>query len=184
MRIDLSPLFAGKTAKIPFRFDFILPEELFDVTFPDPIRVEGEVTDSAGFRLLRLKAAVPYVTRCARCLDEIRGKIEVPLERSVSDGRDLVEKDSDEYLIAENGSIELEEVLTEQILLEFPPKFLCKEDCKGLCPKCGINLNRETCSCDLSEPDPRFRVLREWLAAREKEEPGENDSNDSDNTHS
>ena len=66
-------------------------------------------------------------------------------------------------IISKDGYIDADEALTEQILLELPLKHLCKEDCKGLCPKCGTDLNKGSCCCDTSDPDPRFDVLRKLL---------------------
>ena len=72
-------------------------------------------------------------------------------------------EDNDDYIISNDGYIDADEALTEQILLELPLKHLCKEDCKGLCPKCGTDLNKSTCNCETKEPDPRFDVLRKLL---------------------
>jgi uncharacterized protein len=55
----------------------------------------------------------------------------------------------------------LEDVLREQVLLAVPLKAICREDCKGLCPQCGKNLNLETCSCDNAITDPRWGALKD-----------------------
>lgn len=64
--------------------------------------------------------------------------------------------------------IDLGEVVREQLYLALPMKPLCREDCKGLCPVCGVNRNRETCTCQQEWVDPRMAALKEWKTRNEK----------------
>jgi uncharacterized protein len=64
--------------------------------------------------------------------------------------------------------IDLGEVVREQLYLALPMKPLCREDCKGLCPVCGANRNRETCTCQQEWVDPRMAALKEWIVRKEK----------------
>jgi uncharacterized protein len=91
----------------------------------------------------------------------------------VDDG-DLSETDEsdvdDEVLgIAEyrDDKIDLREVVREQLYLALPMKPLCREDCKGLCPVCGVNRNRETCTCQQEWVDPRRAALKQWKTRNE-----------------
>ena len=59
----------------------------------------------------------------------------------------------------ENGGLALEDVLREQVLLSLPARTLCQPDCKGLCPRCGVNRNETACSCDQGPSDPRWEAL-------------------------
>ena len=68
----------------------------------------------------------------------------------------------------ENGyryysDLDLDELLTEDLLLDVPSKFLCSPDCKGLCPSCGKNLNHGDCDCQQDTVDPRLAILKELL---------------------
>jgi len=105
---------------------------------------------------------------CARCLEAV----EIPVARSF----DLLyrpmvaEKGSDEVAIHEadteigyyaDDSMELEDSLREQVLLAVPIKSLCRYDCKGLCPTCGVNRNQQGCDCNQASPDPRWGALGE-----------------------
>lgn len=105
---------------------------------------------------------------CARCLD--------PVVHDVSRGFDLiyrplgVDKRADEVAITEaeteigyyqGEGLLLEDALREQVLLATPVRALCREDCKGLCPHCGRNLNLEQCSCEQHLSDPRWDALNE-----------------------
>ena len=170
MKIDMTPMLSGKTDLIPLDYAFDLEEEIYGVRFPRPIRVKGEIKNSAGYMELRLTAEIEYQTDCARCLKEIDGVLPLEFCRGVADEETLVSEDNDDYILLEDGQLDIDRPLTEQILLEFPPKFLCKEDCKGLCPKCGIDLNESECSCVLKEPDPRFKVLLDYLEQHKDDE--------------
>src|SRR5919112_562701 len=59
----------------------------------------------------------------------------------------------------EGDAVDLDEIVREQTLLALPSRHLCREDCKGLCQKCGANLNENQCSCEQGETDPRWAAL-------------------------
>lgn len=76
----------------------------------------------------------------------------------------MEEEDNDDYiLVDESFKLDLDELLRSDILLELPYKYLCREDCKGLCPSCGKNLNEGPCSCNLHQVDPRLEVLKKLI---------------------
>ncbi len=80
---------------------------------------------------------------------------------SLSKDEDDIDEQPDDYYETYSGEkIDLSEFLKEQIVLSLPYKLLCKEDCKGLCPKCGTNLNIEKCNCKNNWEDSKFAVLR------------------------
>jgi uncharacterized protein len=66
----------------------------------------------------------------------------------------------------EGDAVDLDELVREQILLGLPSRRLCREECKGLCPKCGADLNAGDCSCEQGEADPRWSALAEWKDKR------------------
>ena len=70
--------------------------------------------------------------------------------------------DYDDYIVVENNVLDLDELVNEECQLFLPAKMLCKEDCKGLCQKCGKNLNYEKCEC-AKEIDPRLAALSDLL---------------------
>jgi uncharacterized protein len=103
---------------------------------------------------------------CARCLDPV----EIPLDadfdlifRPAEADADLPERSmtapETEIGYYQGDSLALEDVLREQVLLSLPVRTLCKPDCKGLCPRCGVNRNRQACSCDAGPSDPRWEAL-------------------------
>lgn len=78
------------------------------------------------------------------------------MDRTVSHTvvREVNGEDDETFLVAENGCIELEELATNDILPELPQRYLCREDCRGLCPTCGKNLNEGPCGCREDSGDP------------------------------
>lgn len=76
----------------------------------------------------------------------------------------LSEESGDDYIEAPDYKLDSDALLRDDILLELPSKLLCKETCKGLCPKCGKNLNEGSCGCVLAEADPRLAALRRLLS--------------------
>ena len=117
--------------------------------------------------------SVDYVAQCARCLAPVTGEFTLDLEKTVAP-RDLLgdldEDKLDEFAFIEDGFLDMDEQLREELEMEFPMRFLCKEDCKGLCSKCGKNLNEGECDCDHTDFDPRMEPLRKLLEQMKKEE--------------
>lgn len=114
------------------------------VAFQD-IRAEGEYL-STGDQHVSLKAKVTAKaeTRCSRCLEPVT----IPIAANVDADFDRQPDPEDPDLYSfEASTIELTDAVRDALLLELPLRILCSEDCKGLCPVCGINLNKGTCTC-------------------------------------
>ena len=67
--------------------------------------------------------------------------------------------EADSYM--EDGELDVDRLIYNEILVNWPAKVLCKPDCKGICPKCGTNLNLETCDCEPGELDPRMAAFQD-----------------------
>ena len=166
MTFDVKPLLRGEVNCI--KLDYTLPVELAGVRFEEDARVVGEIIDRAGYMRLSLKLSVPYVAECARCLDEVRGFFEEDFERTVvtkgSVSDEELDENIDEYAVLnENGELNVDEEVAETIILTFPKKLLCSEDCQGLCPKCGKRKKDGDCVCVTKEIDPRLAILQKLL---------------------
>ncbi len=103
---------------------------------------------------------------CARCLDPVehtlKGDYDVlfrPIGVDSDDREHAIGTSETEIGYYENGSVLLEDVLREQVLLSLPARTLCREDCKGICPRCGANGNNDPCSCEELPADPRWSAL-------------------------
>ncbi len=168
MILDLRPLLRGETNKIDI--DYLLtPEPLDGVTFESDVHVMGSITDRAGLIELVVRCSVPYHGECARCLDSVSGVHSLDFVRVVSSERSAKEETGedgvydDDYLIPCDGRLDVDSELREELLLSFPQRLLCDEDCPGLCPKCGKPKRLGSCSCSTKEIDPRLAVLKQLL---------------------
>ena len=172
MKLDLRPLLAGDKL-LSFEYELSLdidPEDtssfLYGVSFPSPMKVVGDITNTAGYMRMALKMSVDYSAVCARCLSPVSGKFSLDLEKTVAPKNllgDISEDRLDDYAIIEDGFLDMDEQLIAQLEMEFPARFLCREDCKGLCQRCGKNLNDGECGCTDDEIDPRLAPLKKLL---------------------
>jgi uncharacterized protein len=119
------------------------------------IRLNGEV---------RIALELP----CARCLDPVVEKVDRKFDLlyrplGVDSGREELSVTGAEAEIGyyQGEGLLLEDALREQVLLALPLKVVCREDCKGLCPHCGKNLNLEPCSCAEPVEEPRWAALKD-----------------------
>jgi uncharacterized protein len=117
---------------------------------------------------LRGRLSTGLELQCARCLEPVRQDVSREFELlyrplGADAGRDELSVTAAEAEIGyyQGEGILLEDVLREQVLLALPLKVTCREDCKGLCPHCGKNLNEEQCSCNVPMEDPRWAALKE-----------------------
>lgn len=177
MKLDLRPLLAGERL-LTFDYELSLdidPEDttsfLYGVSFPSPMKVAGDITNTAGYMRMSLEVSVDYNAECARCLSPVNGKFSLDLEKTVAPRSlllDLDEDKLDDYAIIEDGFLDMDEQLRAQLEMEFPVRFLCHEDCKGLCQRCGKNLNEGKCDCPEKEIDPRLAPLQKILEKMKK----------------
>lgn len=111
---------------------------------------------------------------CARCLEPVnhalKGEFDLlfrPLGVDSDASERAISTPETEIGYYQDGGLVLEDVVREQVFLSLPARSLCGEDCKGLCPRCGKNLNSESCNCDAAPADPRWSALSD-LASRMK----------------
>lgn len=172
MKLDLRPLLAGdKLLRFDYELSLDIDREdttsfLYGVSFPSPMKVKGEITNTAGYMRMMLSMSVDYVAECARCLTPVSGEFSLNLEKTVAPEKLLVglsEDKLDDYAIIKDGFLDIDEQLLSQLEIEFPIRFLCKDDCRGLCQRCGKNLNEGACDCVEKEIDPRLLPLQKLL---------------------
>ena len=130
--------------------------------FPDPLAVRGEVVNRAGVVMLRYQISGKMPYRCDRCLMQSEKVIDEKYEHCVVQSLENQDLD-DVYLTAPDGVLQLDEIAGADLQLSLPQALLCKEDCKGLCPQCGADLNTTICGCKPETGDPRMAVLKNLL---------------------
>ena len=171
MVLNMGPMLRGEITRMEIAYE-LTPEPILDVAFPENARVEGYITDDAGYMRLYLTASLPYRGQCARCLDAVEGVFTLEFERTVAaEGaitEEQLEENEDSYVMIRNGKLDVDEALREELLVCFPMRLLCDEDCPGLCPKCGKPKKDGECGCPEKEIDPRLAVLKNWLDKEHK----------------
>lgn len=162
MRIDLKQLFdiPGERYPIQAQVDMTAVSLWGRKPFSRPVQVKGEIVNTAGAVTIQYCARTVMDIVCDRCLAESQQAFERTFVHGLA--RTLCDEENDDYIVVEDGILDLDGLVTEDITLEMPMQMLCREDCKGLCPQCGADRNKGDCGC--REPgDPRFDVLNDLL---------------------
>lgn len=157
MQLDLKKLFESGDQPLNFQYDLDLTdlEQWGEKPFGTPVALKGRVVNRAGIVTLTYSAVVAYSTKCARCLEPIQDELHMEFTHTVV--RQLNQESDDDYIVIPNGMLDMDELATDDISLELPIRVVCSEDCKGLCPVCGVNLNKETCDCEVPTWTPGHR---------------------------
>ncbi|AIQ63909.1 hypothetical protein D3C81_328330 [compost metagenome] len=119
----------------------------------DIVAVEGKLSGDADML-------------CARCLNLVKTHMDIPFAEAFKWGKEpaVPDEDEDEDLIyVSDETVDLKPYVEENYLLHLPLSVLCADDCKGLCPTCGHNLNEGPCSCDNTVIDPRLAGLKDFF---------------------
>ena len=162
MKLDLRELIEAESGAVGFDCTLDAERLAFPalVRFQAPPAAHGRVVNSAGALSLRGEISCSAVCICDRCMSEYdffkTNELDVPLAAELED-----EENPDIFLL-DGDTLELDEVLETCFILDMDMKFLCREDCKGLCPQCGANLNLGPCACR-ADLDPRMAVLGQLL---------------------
>ena len=164
MILDLRKFFMDEGESLPFAYKLDLSSvELGGVKpFVSLVEVKGLVEDRSGCAELEAEVSFAFSIPCDRCARQIDSKYQYHFSHTLVRSLNQ-EEDSDAYIQVDNGSLDLDELLRADILLELPTKYLCREDCKGLCAVCGKNLNDGPCNCNLHQIDPRLEVLKQLI---------------------
>ncbi|MCQ2435582.1 MAG: DUF177 domain-containing protein [Clostridia bacterium] len=165
--LDMLPILSGKSNRIDFDLvytpdaDSIVSLSFADISFPTPIKLVGYVKNMAGYMVLHTDVSLSYETDCARCAEKVSAVLSFSFDKDIASGN--VSPDNDDYIYITDKKLDLIEPVDEQLLMELPSRTLCRDDCLGLCPKCGKNLNLGKCSCETHEVDPRLAILKTLL---------------------
>lgn len=166
MRFNVKPILHTPGKSLPFRFTMDLSGSAFNGQYParEPVEVSGAVRNTAGLLELELTATTVLDARCDRCARPIRIPVDIPFRCLLAE--ELEDEDNDEIVLLEDGEVDLDELARTAFILGIDTRFLCSEDCKGLCPRCGADLNQGPCSCK-KETDPRLAALAALLKDKE-----------------
>ena len=159
--LEIGPLISGEAEAIPFDRTFDGDWEENGISFRQ-IRFSGSVTNAAGLLRLSGTAFCELASLCARCLAPVREELRAETVLTVVTGEGDEDTEED-FVIAAGEKIDLLEAAEDAVLPSLPFRLLCREDCKGLCPVCGKDLNEGECGCVKKAVDPRLAGLADFF---------------------
>lgn len=162
MKIDLTNLFNGSEKSRDINCSFDMSNLLYSSYNPlkDPVSVEGRVYCKADVVYLELNISYVLYGICDRCAEDVKKDYSLKVNKILVE--QLQNDDDEDYIVIENHILDLDELVNEEVSLSLPSKLLCSDDCKGLCQKCGTNLNVKKCDCK-GDVDPRMAALLQLL---------------------
>ncbi|MCF8010667.1 MAG: DUF177 domain-containing protein [Clostridiales bacterium] len=169
LKLDIKKLKEEKGGQEHFDINSYLPDFVegdYKITFAGPAGLSIDMTNSNAGILMTGKVTVKVYLNCDRCLAPFEYQVNTKLFETYYDEENAVsraQKEAEEFIPFSGDEIDIQPEVIEAIILAMPVKALCKEDCKGLCPLCGTNLNYETCDCQQEKIDPRLSKLKELL---------------------
>lgn len=163
MILDVEKIFTGEEKDRSFQYSLDLSSTAVGGSFPfiSPVRIAGTVTGREGFADIMFRAAFDFSIPCDRCAAQIDRSILYSFSHTLVPS--LENADDDRLIEVRDSKLDLDALAREDILLELPTKFLCRPDCRGICPKCGKNLNEGPCGCSEEQGDERFKVLKNLI---------------------
>ncbi len=140
-----------------------------DFRIVSPVQLTGEARKDAQKVRLTGRVVTTLECDCSRCLEPFAVPVDaavdvmlLPASENKGDEEKQVAEDDLGVSYYHDDVVDLGELMREQFYLALPMKPLCREDCKGLCPVCGINRNREACTCESTWVDPRMEALKRF----------------------
>ena len=159
MKLELIDILSGSRAAMDFEGDMEFDRESLsglDVTFEGPVHIKGRVENIGGQAEISARVTAKISAGCARCTKEIFKDVDFEFSERVS--REAAEEEDDVILLT-SSVVDVADLALGNFITVSPMKYLCKEDCKGLCPHCAADRNSIDCGCDDDVTDPRFDVL-------------------------
>ena len=154
MYLELDAVFNNDGESLQIDYEFSLDDE----SVVTPVKVTGSVFNRTGIVYLQADARFDYSTSCAKCNKPLLRHAKVPVNHTLLINAE--NEDNDEFIVLDSMRLELDELVSEDIYLAIPSRFLCKDDCKGLCSICGHDLNEGQCSCS-TPTDSRWDSLKD-----------------------
>ena len=164
MLLGLSKIIDCPGASVPFTTSVDLSDLQYGESYPvtEPVEASGTVRNTAGVLIMKGALHTTIHGVCDRCAGDFDRYVEFPIDVVLVTELSNEENEDEWVFPLEGDSADLEEIVRTVFVLNLDSKLLCKEDCKGLCCRCGKNLNDGPCSCQ-KELDPRFAALKQLL---------------------
>jgi uncharacterized protein len=134
-----------------------------EFVFPDGLTINGKITNNTKSLHLTADVSGKVKVHCARCMEEIEEPVSFKISEFLVSEEQATDSDDDDAVVFSDDKIDIDELIINNFLLNSSGKYLCSEDCKGLCPSCGKNLNHGECNCSDDSIDPRWAALAEII---------------------
>ncbi len=166
MKIDVSSVVTCENKEVVEKVQIELDSfvsRLGEFPIVEKAPVDLRIANKENKRLL-IQGVVDFVASipCGRCLEEVPTSIHFEIDKEIEINGSVVndeEMDDTDYLIG--FDLDVDRLIYEEILVNWPMKVLCSEDCEGICKVCGINLNKGNCNCQRTELDPRMAAFQD-----------------------
>ena len=119
------------------------------------VNEEGEHLNISG------NTSLEVVMPCDRCLTSVNVPFDINVSKLLRISDEIVLSEDEEISYINEGELDVDRLLFDEILVDWPSKVLCYGDCKGICPKCGANLNISPCDCEVRVIDPRMAAFQD-----------------------
>lgn len=160
MKLDISSIASSNGGKVSFRETAFFEPVVFcgsEFVFAEGVKIGGEIANQAGEFILEAQVDGFFKTDCARCGKLVTESFSFELnEKLIKEGSVSTDEDA---VVFEGNEIDLVDLAVNGFLMNASGRYLCNEDCKGLCPVCGKDRNVEECSCEDDDIDPRLSIL-------------------------
>ncbi len=164
MLFGLSQIIDSPGASVSFSVSVDLSDLLYGIGYPvsEPVLATGTVRNTAGVLVMKGEITTCIHGVCDRCASGFDREMHIPMDVVLV--RELEnEENEDEWVFSlVDDSADMDDIVRTVFVLNMDSKLLCREDCKGMCCRCGHNLNDGPCSCE-KELDPRFAALQQLL---------------------
>ena len=161
--LDVSTLLSGETDTIEFDRSLLPDIDDPDIRLEKAVRFTGVVKECGGFVRMNATIRCTLVSSCARCLEEVEDELVLPVELDAFEQDKMPEESEEDPVCIVDSKIDLFPIASEAVTVNLPSRVLCKEDCRGLCPVCGINKNLSDCDCEKKKIDPRLEGLMDFF---------------------
>ena len=164
MLLELRKILANPGTSVPFETSLDLRDMAFGSCRPvtEAVLAKGQVRNTAGVMELTGEVTTTLHAVCDRCTTAFTRAVRFPFEAVLVSDEVTDSYENPWVFELVDGCADLDDIVTTAFVLNMPSQLLCRPDCKGLCFRCGANLNLGPCDCK-PEPDPRFAALQQLL---------------------
>ena len=163
MVVDLKHIFVKDNSSLPLKYALDLSHIDYMGEYPlkKPVEIAGEITNKASLVRLEAEITFEFDASCDRCGTRTAKRHTLKISKSLATS--IEGEESDTIITVPDMKLDLDELIYTETVTNLPMKHLCDENCKGMCPKCGKNLNEGECGCSKKEIDPRLSALADLL---------------------